>query len=161
MLNVFFWQRDPWEFHWRNLGMLKGAERSQKMNLVLLGFWSFCQLEIWWYLLQHFISWPSFVFLGQDWSRFASENLTLRCVSIHLRKEALCEYYWEKGDNLLHKIENWVHICLFYATLCLFRWVHISTALLSKCIMCRNGEKIDYFKVSMFFYKMYWYISSS
>lgn len=145
--------------------MVKGAKRSQKMNLELLSFWRFvsykynaiyCNILFHDYLL-HFWDKPEF---DLPVSRTA-QNLALRCVFIHLTKEVLCEYYQEKGDNLLHKIESCVHICLFYGTLYLYRWVHISTALLSKCIIYRNREKIDYFKVSGFFYKMYWYISSS
>lgn len=40
---------------------------------------------------------------------------------MHLKKEALYEYYQEKVDNLLQTVENSVHICLLYATLYLYR----------------------------------------
>lgn len=82
-----------------------------------------------------------------------AQNVTSRRVFMHLRKKELYEYYQEEVHNLLYKVENWVLICLFYATLYLYRFVHISTALLSKCIMCRNREKMDYFNVSVFFIK--------
>lgn len=38
-------------------------------------------------------------------SRIA-QNVTSRYVFVHLRNEVLYEYYQEKVDNLLHKVEN-------------------------------------------------------